>query len=190
MSEFKVGDKVQRNEGMRYEEDQKIGYTDAILTIEHIRTDGTLKFVEDSTTTHYCKAFYSLVVSNTEPDISKFGWVIFYQGRDEYKLVLKWLNDRGYFFRDGVSDREIKFEGFLSNVFQESEGIHKNILFHQGSVEHNGRKRHRIKFKFTKDIGSVEFPDITPTEREIKIAELRTERERINKLLKELENQA
>jgi hypothetical protein len=190
MSKFKVGDKVQRKDGMRYEEDQKIGYTDAILTIEHIRTDGTLKFVEDKSTTHYCQAYYSLVVSNTEPDISKFGWLIRYENLAQYKLIMGWLNARGYGWEYPSGTTQFgRVSGALTNVYNSSFEINGFVLQHLGdTVYHNGRNRHEIKFNFDVIIRNVELPDVEHTEREKEIDELRQQQRKIEDRLRELED--
>lgn len=185
---FKVGDKVRRSIQNRYAQSLAIGYTDAIMTIEHIRADGSLKFVEDSSTIHFCPEYYSLVVSNTEPDLKSFPWIIYFRSKDEAVAIYEWIKARGYDFKFFAADY-IKADGYFTNTYNGDVTPTTQLLCGKTFPVCGKTVRHEIVLDLEVKILGAKFPAIEPkkTEKQLEIESIRRDQEALAARLKKLE---
>lgn len=186
---FKVGDKVRRNIQNRYVQSGGIGYTDVILTIEHIRADGSLKFVEDSSIIHFCPEYYELMACS-EPDLKSFPWMIVFNSRQEGLAAYEWIKARGYDFSH-TGAQNIGSQGFFTNVYNGCGIINKTLLVSNTLPQCKDTLRYEILLTLEVKISRAEFPVIEPkkTEKQLEIESIRRDQEALAARLKKLETE-
>lgn len=195
-NKFNVGDKVVRKAGFTMCNLAAPGYGGDTLTIERVRNDGTLKFIEDENPTMYSPEFYDIVEEKPMFDMKKEPWVIYVQSKEEAIAAYEWIKKEsgldfsvhhGYAFDN--ANYNIGSIGFTNRV---NHSRYMGNILRFGDLEGDlGRKVIKLSFKTETKITNVKYPELDlpeiMLEKDKEVENVRKEMEKLAERLKKLE---
>ena len=130
------------------------------------------------------------MVSNTEPDLKSFPWIIYFRSKDEAIAISEWIKARGYDFKFFVADY-IKAAGYFTNTYNGDVTPTTQLLCGKTFPVCGKTVRHEIVLDLEVKIMGAKFPAIEPkkTEKQLEIESIRRDQEALAARLKKLETE-